>query len=119
MHICLLFKLKSLLSLSGWILWFSNNFKLRNNLLVLTYGCLITPMLMVIWNFTSSVICCACRENLQLLRQRYYYATWKADGTRYMMLITTHGCYLIDRNFCFRRIQMRFPMKNMNEVGTY
>ncbi|GAU51449.1 hypothetical protein TSUD_413460 [Trifolium subterraneum] len=23
------------------------------------------------------------RENLQLLRQRYYYATWKADGTRY------------------------------------
>ncbi|MED6226424.1 hypothetical protein PIB30_103576, partial [Stylosanthes scabra] len=28
------------------------------------------------------------RENLQLLRQRYYYATWKADGTRYMMLIT-------------------------------
>lgn len=55
------------------------------------------------------------RDNLQLLRQRYYYATWKADGTRYMMLITTHGCYLIDRNFCFRRIQMRFPMKNMNE----
>lgn len=55
------------------------------------------------------------RDNLQLLRQRYYYATWKADGTRYMMLITTHGCYLIDRNFCFRRVQMRFPVKNMNE----
>ncbi|XP_008787727.1 mRNA-capping enzyme-like [Phoenix dactylifera] len=52
------------------------------------------------------------RDNLQLLRQRYYYATWKADGTRYMMLITTHGCYLIDRNFCFRRVQMRFPLKN-------
>ncbi|KAI7756057.1 hypothetical protein M8C21_019786 [Ambrosia artemisiifolia] len=42
-------------------------------------------------------------ENLQLLRQRYYYATWKADGTRYMMLITMDGCYLIDRNFVFRR----------------
>ncbi|XP_026663529.1 mRNA-capping enzyme-like isoform X2 [Phoenix dactylifera] len=55
------------------------------------------------------------RDNLQLLRQRYYYATWKADGTRYMMLITTHGCYLIDRNFCFRRVQMRFPLKNVNE----
>ncbi|KAJ6844138.1 mRNA-capping enzyme isoform X1 [Iris pallida] len=55
------------------------------------------------------------RENLQLLRQRYYYATWKADGTRYMMLITNHGCYLVDRNFCFRRIQMRFPLKNINE----
>ncbi|XP_020576063.1 mRNA-capping enzyme-like isoform X4 [Phalaenopsis equestris] len=51
------------------------------------------------------------RDNLQLLRQRYYYATWKADGTRYMMLIALHGCYLIDRNFCFRRVQLRFPLK--------
>ncbi|KAK8597889.1 hypothetical protein V6N13_095284 [Hibiscus sabdariffa] len=49
------------------------------------------------------------RENLQLLRQHYYYATWKADGTRYMMLITLDGCYLIDRNFSFRRVQIRFP----------
>ncbi|XP_020104456.1 mRNA-capping enzyme-like isoform X1 [Ananas comosus] len=55
------------------------------------------------------------RENLQLLRQRYYYATWKADGTRYMMLIMRDGCYLIDRNFRFRRVQMRFPLKNINE----
>nr|XP_048319857.1 mRNA-capping enzyme isoform X2 [Ziziphus jujuba var. spinosa] len=55
------------------------------------------------------------RENLQLLRQRYYYATWKADGTRYMMLITMDGCYLIDRNFNFRRVQMRFPCKYTNE----
>ncbi|XP_024027932.1 mRNA-capping enzyme isoform X1 [Morus notabilis] len=51
------------------------------------------------------------RDNLQLLRQRYYYATWKADGTRYMMLITIDGCYLIDRSFNFRRVQMRFPCK--------
>jgi len=119
MHISLLFNLKNLLLLCGWIFWLSNNRKLCNYLLELSYGCLFTPTLMAIWNFTSSVICYECRENLQLLRQRYYYATWKADGTRYMMLITTHGCYLIDRNFCFRRIQMRFPMKNMNEVGTY
>ncbi|KAI3912018.1 hypothetical protein MKW92_047748 [Papaver armeniacum] len=55
------------------------------------------------------------RENLQLLRQRYYYATWKADGTRYMMLITSDGCFLIDRNFNFRRVEMRFPMKQTNE----
>ncbi|KAJ4704509.1 mRNA-capping enzyme-like [Melia azedarach] len=55
------------------------------------------------------------RENLQLLRQRYYYATWKADGTRYMMLITTDGCYLIDRCFNFRRVQMRFPCRLPNE----
>ncbi|KAF4369361.1 hypothetical protein F8388_019586 [Cannabis sativa] len=32
-------------------------------------------------------------DNIQLLRQRYYYATWKADGTRYMMLINVDGCY--------------------------
>ena len=58
----------------------------------------------------------ACRDNLQLLRQRYYYATWKADGTRYMMLITVDGCYLIDRTFTFRRVQMRFPCKITNDV---
>ncbi|XP_063938887.1 uncharacterized protein LOC108205048 isoform X2 [Daucus carota subsp. sativus] len=55
------------------------------------------------------------RDNLQLLRQRYYYATWKADGTRYLMLITWDGCYLIDRNFFFRKVQLRFPCKNVNE----
>ncbi|KAG6503247.1 hypothetical protein ZIOFF_035558 [Zingiber officinale] len=56
-----------------------------------------------------------CRDNLQLLRQRYYYATWKANGTRYMMFINSTGCYLIDRNFYFRRVQMRFPLKNAAE----
>ncbi|CAN1253277.1 mRNA-capping enzyme [Linum perenne] len=30
-------------------------------------------------------------ENLVLLKQSYYYATWKADGTRYMMLIKRDG----------------------------
>ncbi|KAK4798901.1 hypothetical protein SAY86_024266 [Trapa natans] len=57
------------------------------------------------------------RENLQLLRQRYYYATWKADGTRYMMLITVDGCYLIDRSFNFRRVQMRFPCRTNDGLG--
>lgn len=47
-----------------------------------------------------------------MLRQRYYYATWKADGTRNMMLVTVHGCYLIDRCFNFRRVQMRFPIRS-------
>ncbi|XP_010495036.1 PREDICTED: mRNA-capping enzyme-like [Camelina sativa] len=55
------------------------------------------------------------RESLQFLRQRYYYATWKADGTRYMMLLTIDGCYLIDRSFNFRRVQMRFPRKHSSE----
>lgn len=53
------------------------------------------------------------RAHLQLLRQRYYYATWKADGTRYMMLITRDGCYLIDRKFNFRRVQLRFPKRGL------
>ncbi|KAL6146139.1 hypothetical protein ACLB2K_056822 [Fragaria x ananassa] len=57
------------------------------------------------------------RDNLQLLRQRYYYATWKADGTRYMMLITMDGCFLIDRSFNFRRVQMRFPCKHTNDIS--
>ncbi|KAJ3688981.1 hypothetical protein LUZ61_018145 [Rhynchospora tenuis] len=55
------------------------------------------------------------RDNLQLLRQRYYYTTWKADGTRYMMLILRDGCYLVDRTFSFRRVQMRFPLKNIHD----
>ncbi|CAO2839473.1 unnamed protein product [Amaranthus hypochondriacus] len=59
------------------------------------------------------------RENLQLLRQRYYYATWKADGTRYMMLLCPDGAYLIDRSFKFRRVQMRFPCKNMTEIHQF
>ncbi|EEF34492.1 mRNA capping enzyme, putative [Ricinus communis] len=36
------------------------------------------------------------RDNLQLLRQRYYYATWKADGTRYLMLIMMDGYTMPD-----------------------
>ncbi|GJU20898.1 mRNA-capping enzyme-like protein isoform X5 [Tanacetum coccineum] len=54
---------------------------------------------------------------LRLLRQQYYYTTWKADGTRYMMLITRDECYLIDRKFDFRSINLRFPRGNANEVA--
>ncbi|CAA0832860.1 mRNA capping enzyme family protein [Striga hermonthica] len=69
-------------------------------------------------NFPGSHPVSLNRDNLQLLRQRYYYATWKADGTRYMMLITMDGCYLIDRHFTFRRVQMRFPCRHAaNEKG--
>uniref|UniRef100_A0A1J3K656 mRNA guanylyltransferase n=1 Tax=Noccaea caerulescens TaxID=107243 RepID=A0A1J3K656_NOCCA len=59
------------------------------------------------------------RESLQLLRQRYYYATWKADGTRYMMLLTVDGCYLIDRSFKFRRVQMRFPCRQSSDGSSH
>ena len=35
--------------------------------------------------------------------------TWKADGTRYLMVLCEWGTYLIDRSFSVRRVQMRFP----------
>ena len=35
--------------------------------------------------------------------------TWKADGTRYLMVLCEWGTYLIDRSFTVRRVQMRFP----------
>ena len=71
---------------------------------------------MLVFDFVP--FCLFYSVNLQLLRQRYYYATWKADGTRYMMFITREGCYLIDRKFHFRRVQMRFPIK-VCDVCTY
>lgn len=55
------------------------------------------------------------KENSELLRQRCYYASWKAKGTRYMMLIAIDGCYLIDTEFNFRRVQMRFPSAIANK----
>jgi mRNA-capping enzyme len=45
------------------------------------------------------------RDNLDLLDKRRYWVTWKADGTRYLLLITTMGTYLIDRSFNVRRVQ--------------
>ncbi|KAF5192061.1 mRNA-capping enzyme [Thalictrum thalictroides] len=56
------------------------------------------------------------RNNLELLRKRYFYVTWSTVGTRYLMLITWDGCYLIDENFFFRRVHMRFPLKKI-ETG--
>ncbi|KAG2561410.1 mRNA-capping enzyme-like isoform X1 [Panicum virgatum] len=80
---------------------------------VLCYRLLEMPLVRGHTQFPGSHPVSLNSENLQLLRQRYYYATWKADGTRYMMLIMRDGCFLIDRNFCFRRVQMRFPHKSL------
>ncbi|AQK49452.1 mRNA capping enzyme family protein [Zea mays] len=80
---------------------------------VLCYKLLEMPLIRGHSQFPGSHPVSLNSENLQLLRQRYYYATWKADGTRYMMLIMRDGCFLIDRNFCFRRVQMRFPHKSL------
>jgi hypothetical protein len=35
--------------------------------------------------------------------------TWKADGTRYMLLLCRYGTYLVDRKFAVTRVQMRWP----------
>eukprot|EP00958_Prasinococcus_capsulatus_P023274 scaffold3423_cov379-Prasinococcus_capsulatus_cf.AAC.2 len=51
------------------------------------------------------------QANIQLLEERAYRVTWKADGTRYMLFILMDGSYLIDRKFNVRRVQMRFPVK--------
>mmetsp|Transcript_29727 Transcript_29727/g.57159 ORF Transcript_29727/g.57159 Transcript_29727/m.57159 type:complete len:723 (-) Transcript_29727:314-2482(-) len=49
-------------------------------------------------------------SNMALLETLDYRVTWKADGTRYMLLLMHDGAYLIDRKFTFRRVQMRFPL---------
>ncbi|KAK9842283.1 hypothetical protein WJX81_004542 [Elliptochloris bilobata] len=49
------------------------------------------------------------RSNIGLLDERRYWVTWKADGTRYMLLLCHWGVYIIDRSFQIRRVQMRFP----------
>ncbi|KAG2485988.1 hypothetical protein HYH03_015311 [Edaphochlamys debaryana] len=46
---------------------------------------------------------------LQKLMQHRYHVTWKADGTRYMMMILKQGTYVMDRSFNVVRCEMRFP----------
>ena len=48
-------------------------------------------------------------SNQGLLGERQYWVTWKADGTRYMLLLLRWGTYLVDRKFTIRRVQMRWP----------
>lgn len=49
------------------------------------------------------------RSNLRMLKERRYWVTWKADGTRYLMLLHRAGTYLIDRSNKVTRVQMRWP----------
>lgn len=49
------------------------------------------------------------RSNLDMLFKRRYWVTWKADGTRYLILIHRTGTYLIDRSNAVTRVQMRWP----------
>ena len=49
--------------------------------------------------------------NSHLLSDRTldYMVSWKADGTRYLLLLLHGGAYLLDRAGRVRRVQMRFP----------
>ncbi len=58
-------------------------------------------------NFPGSQPISLDRQNLSLLKQERYAVTWKADGTRYMLLILKWGTYLVDRSFKVRRLQVR------------
>ena len=50
-------------------------------------------------------------SNLALLEDGAldYLVSWKADGTRYLLLLLHGGAYLLDRAGRVRRCQMRFP----------
>jgi len=58
------------------------------------------------------------RSNLELLRHKRYWVTYKADGTRYMLLLMRHGAYLISRDFELQRIELRFPIEFKNDKFT-
>lgn len=52
-------------------------------------------------------------QNLKLLHTKPYRVSWKADGTRYMMLIVdTDKVFFVDRdNSIFQVMHMRFPYR--------
>lgn len=52
-------------------------------------------------------------NNINLLRTKPYRVSWKADGTRYMMLILKENqIYFFDRdNSCFQVSNMKFPLR--------
>ncbi|XP_055386931.1 mRNA-capping enzyme isoform X2 [Condylostylus longicornis] len=57
-------------------------------------------------------------ENINFLHLKPYKVSWKADGTRYMMLINARDeIYFFDRNnSCFQVDKLTFPRKNnLNE----
>lgn len=53
-------------------------------------------------------------NNLRLLSEKPYRVSWKADGTRYMMLILKENeVYFFDRdNACFQVSGIRFPCRD-------
>jgi mRNA-capping enzyme len=68
-------------------------------------------------NFPGSQPVSLSRNNMELLKREPYSVTWKADGTRYLLMLMRDGTYLIDRKFAIRRVQMRFPLPH-KKFGT-
>lgn len=53
------------------------------------------------------------KVNYQMVVDRDYMVSWKADGTRYLLLIEHGKCYMIGRDNCvFKVPNMWFPNKN-------
>lgn len=55
------------------------------------------------------------RSNMDAIRQPDWAVTWKADGTRYMLLVMHDGAYLINRKYDMARVEMRFPVRYQGE----
>ena len=58
-------------------------------------------------------------ENLRLLQKEPYMVSWKADGTRYLLLIQKDGGYLLDRDFRIYHLKhIYFPRKDLGGMLT-
>ena len=68
-----------------------------------------------VYQFPGSQPVSFSRENMHFLEHKRYYVTWKADGTRYMLLTMQDGVYLISRSFEVRRLQMRLPLWGLSK----
>ena len=52
------------------------------------------------------------RRNLHFLSDKRYLVSWKADGTRYMLLSTVDGVFVTDRTFSFRKVECFLPRRD-------
>ena len=57
------------------------------------------------------------KENISLLIKEPYLVSWKADGTRFMLLIQRESAYLTDRDFrIFHIPHLHFPRKGLHDL---
>ena len=68
-------------------------------------------------NFAGSQPVSLDRSNVSIINERPFRVTWKADGTRYMVLLMHDGVYLIGRDNRVRRVWVRFPFALRQEGG--